>query len=149
MSTTGLDVFDSTLQKANVWLRELQEELNWPDDRHRAYLALRSTLHALRDRLTPEEAVHLGAQLPMIIRGVYYDGWRLADSPQKIRDKNEFFSKIRRDFRNDPEIDPEHIVRTVFALLSRKVSEGEIEDIRGIMPKDLQDLWRVEEYQRK
>ncbi len=148
MSTTGLDVFDTTLQKTNVWLRELQEELNWGDDRHRAYLALRSTLHALRDRLTPEEAVHLGAQLPMLIRGVYYDGWKLSGTPQKVRDKNEFLSRIRQDFYNDPTINPEQIVRAVFSLLSRKVSEGEIQDIKGIMPKELQDLWTVETYQR-
>lgn len=147
MSTTGLDVFDTTLQKSNNWLRELQEELNWGDDRHRAYLALRSTLHALRDRLTPEEAVHLGAQLPMLIRGVYYDGWKLSDMPNKVRDKNEFLSRIRQDFYNDPTIDPEQIVRAVFSLLSRKVSEGEIKDIRGIMPRELQDLWSMGAYQ--
>jgi uncharacterized protein (DUF2267 family) len=144
MSTTGLDVFDTTLQKSNNWLRELQQELNWEDDRHRAYLALRSTLHALRDRLTPEEAVHLGAQLPMLIRGVYYDGWKMADTPQKIRTKNEFFARIRHDFYNDPGIDPENIVRAVFSLLQRKVSEGENSDIQGIMPKELQDLWNIE-----
>ncbi|MHB9029244.1 MAG: DUF2267 domain-containing protein [Candidatus Latescibacterota bacterium] len=149
MSTTGLDVFDTTLQKSNNWLKELQQELNWGDDRHRAYLALRSTLHALRDRLTPEEAVQLGAQFPMLIRGVYYDGWKMADTPQKIRNKNEFLSRIRHDFYNDPEIDPEQIVRAVFSLLSRKVSEGEIEDVRGIMPKELQDLWNVEVSQKR
>jgi uncharacterized protein (DUF2267 family) len=33
-------------------------------------------LHALRDRLPPEIAVHLSAQLPMLVRGIYYEGWK-------------------------------------------------------------------------
>jgi uncharacterized protein (DUF2267 family) len=142
MSFTGLDVFDSTLQKSNLWLRELMEELHW-EDRHRAYLALRSTLHTLRDRLTPDEAVQLGAQLPMLIRGMYYDGWKISDRPYKIRDKQEFLALVHREFMNDPTIDPEQVVRSVFALLSRKISEGEIMDIMNIMPKELQDLWAI------
>ena len=144
MSTTGLDVFDTTLQKTNTWLRELAEELDWEDNRHRVYLALRSTLHALRDCITPEEAVQLGAQLPMLIRGVYYDGWSLSETPRRIRDKNEFLARVHQDFNNNPQINPEQAVRAVFSLLSRKVSEGEIADIRGIMPKSLQDLWMAE-----
>ncbi len=70
MSTTHHELFSSTLQKTHIWLKDLMEELWW-DDQHRAYLALRATLHALRDRLTVDEAVHLGAQLPIIIRGFY------------------------------------------------------------------------------
>ena len=71
---TGLDVFDTTVQKTNVWLKDIMQELGW-EDRHKAYMGLRTTLHALRDRLTPEEAAQFGAQLPMLIRGLYYEGW--------------------------------------------------------------------------
>jgi hypothetical protein len=63
MSATGLSVFDTTLQKTNHWLKELMRLLDW-HDRQKAYLALRSTLHALRDRLTVEETAQLAAQLP-------------------------------------------------------------------------------------
>jgi uncharacterized protein (DUF2267 family) len=74
MSTTDLEVFDTTVHKTNSWLHELMEELGW-SDRHKAYLALRATLHALRDRLTVQGVAQLGAQLPMLIRGFYYEGW--------------------------------------------------------------------------
>jgi uncharacterized protein (DUF2267 family) len=49
MSATGLDVFDTTLHKTNSWLNDLRQVLGW-QDRHKAYLAFRVTLHMLRDR---------------------------------------------------------------------------------------------------
>ena len=66
------DIFDGTLQKTQIWLNELMTALDWENHPHKAYLALRTVLHALRDRLTVEEAVQLGAQLPMLVRGFYY-----------------------------------------------------------------------------
>ena len=85
MSTTGLAVFDTTVQETNLWLKGIMEGLH-TDDRHLAYLALRATLHALRDRLGPENAVQLAAQLPMLVRGLYYEGWRLAAAPDQGAD---------------------------------------------------------------
>ncbi len=64
MSATGLEVFDRTLHKTHTWLKEIMGELG-TEDRHRAYMALRAVLHALRDRLTVEEVAQLGAELPM------------------------------------------------------------------------------------
>src|SRR5690606_13115541 len=63
MSTTGFDIFDRTVQKTNVLLKELGEALHM-EDTHDAYLSLRAVLHALRDRLHPAEAAQLAAQLP-------------------------------------------------------------------------------------
>ena len=117
MSFTGLDVFDRTLQITNIWLKELMEKLG-TEDRHRAYLALRATLHALRDRLPVVEAADLAAQLPMLVRGFYYEGYRPADKPLKERHKEEFLAHVRDQFRKDPDVDPEAIVRAVFELPS-------------------------------
>ena len=72
--TTGLDVFDKTVQESNLWLKDLMERLG-TYDRHHAYSTLRAVLHGLRDRIGPESAAHLGAQLPMLLRGLYYEGW--------------------------------------------------------------------------
>ena len=77
MSMTGLDVFDRTLQKSHEWLDDIRYELDF-SERKQAYRALRSTLHGLRDCLTSEDAAHRGAQLPMLIRGLYYEGWNPA-----------------------------------------------------------------------
>jgi len=140
MSMTGLDVFDNTVQKSNMWLKEIMEELGW-ENRHRAYLALRATLHALRDHLSIEEVVELAAQLPMLIRGLYYEGWQLNKAKVKERYKKEFLDNVLNYFEIDPDIDPEYITRAVFKVLCKRISEGEIEDIIAILPKELKELW--------
>jgi uncharacterized protein (DUF2267 family) len=95
----------------------------------------------LRDRLTVEEAAHLGAQLPMLIRGLYYEGWTPAGKPDKTRSKDEFLAPIREQFRGDAEVDPERVARAVFKVLARRVTEGEIKDVKGLFPKELAALW--------
>ena len=74
MSATALEVFDRTIHKTNIWLKDLMEILGCTD-RQEAYTSLRATLHALRDRLTIEETAQVAAQLPMLIRGFYFEGW--------------------------------------------------------------------------
>jgi uncharacterized protein (DUF2267 family) len=101
MSITGLDVFDSTVHQTNAWLKAIMGRLG-TEDRHRAYLALRTTLQALRDRLQPEMAVHLGAQLPMLVRGVYYEDWHMAGTPTRERHKEEFLAHVATAFSQGP-----------------------------------------------
>ena len=95
MSATGLDVFATTVQKTNSWLNDLMQIAGF-QDRHKAYLALRAALHALRDRLTVEEVAQFGAQLPMLIRGFYYEGWDPTGKPPKVRDKEQFLARSRK-----------------------------------------------------
>jgi uncharacterized protein (DUF2267 family) len=141
MSMTGLEVFDSTVHKTNSWLTDLTQVLQWPPDKHKAYLALRATLHALRDRLTVEEAAHLGAQLPMLVRGFYYEGWDPTGKPVKERHKEQFLAPIEQQFKGDDSVDPEVVARAVFYLLSHRVTQGEIEDVKHVLPEELRSLW--------
>ena len=143
MSATGLDVIDTTVQKTNHWLKEIAQAAGWHEkqDKQKAYLALRSTLHALRDRLTVEEVAQLGAQFPMLIRGFYYEGWDPTAKPLKVRHKEQFLERIGGEFRAGEAIDPERAARAVFSVLARRVSEGEIEDVRQLLPAEIRDLW--------
>lgn len=135
------EIFSGTLQKTQIWLNDVMNELDWQEQPHKAYLALRTVLHALRDRLTVEEAVQLGAQLPMLVRGFYYEGWTLKGKPHKERHKEDFLDHVKAAFKNDVTVRPESVVRAVFKVLARHASEGEIEDIKNILPKALQELW--------
>jgi uncharacterized protein (DUF2267 family) len=114
--------------------------LQWAD-KHKVYLALRATLHALRDRLTVDEVAQFGAQLPMLIRGFYYEGWDPTDKPLRVRDKEEFLARIEQQFKDDDSIDPEVVARAVFFVLEHRVTQGEIEDVKQILPAEIRDLW--------
>jgi uncharacterized protein (DUF2267 family) len=140
MSFTGLAPFDSTVHMTNSWLKELMELMGW-EDRHRAYHALRVVLHALRDHLTIDEVVTLGAQLPMLVRGFYYEGWHPADKPLKERRKEAFLSHIAAEYRNEPEVDPERVTRAVLQVLAKHVTAGEIEGVKHSLPTEIRSLW--------
>ena len=137
--TTGIDALEHALQLTNVWLKALMRRLG-TDDRHVAYLALRATLHALRDRLTVEEAAHLDAQLPMLVRGLYYEGWRPAGKPLKEHSAAAFLEHVRTEARN-PRFHPEPAVGAVFGLLADRLSAGEIEDIKSVLPRPIRAFW--------
>ncbi|HSM19769.1 MAG TPA: DUF2267 domain-containing protein, partial [Hyphomicrobiales bacterium] len=70
MPAGHIDAVDTTIQTTNIWLNELDQAMGW-DHRQRTYRLLRAVLHALRDRLPVNEATDLGAQLPLLIRGIY------------------------------------------------------------------------------
>lgn len=142
MATTHVSAFESTLQKTHAWLDELVRDAGYEDE-SQAYTALRAVLHVLRDRLIVNEAAHLGAQLPMLIRGFYYEGWHPAKTPRDdLHNAAQFIQAVRHELRNAAvSIDPEHAIRAVFKLLREKVTQGEIQDIKGELPKDLQELW--------
>jgi len=140
MSITTIGPLESAVHTANAWLKELAEELGG-DDRQRAYHAMKVVLHALRDRLTVAEAADLGAQLPTLIRGMYYEGWDPEGKPVKERRKEQFLTHVAALCRGHEEIFPEGIVWAVFKLLQRHVSAGEIKDIKHVLPVEIRSLW--------
>jgi uncharacterized protein (DUF2267 family) len=140
VSATGLDVFDATLQKTHSWLNDLMQVMDW-QDKHRAYDAMRAVLHTLRDRLTVPEAAQLAAELPMLLRGIYYEGWRPAAAPSRERTKDQFLARIAEEFPGDPGEDYERIASGVFLVLASRVAAGEIQDVLQILPAELRPLW--------
>jgi uncharacterized protein (DUF2267 family) len=140
MTNIGLDVFDRTVQKTNVILKELAEELHW-EDKHDVYMALRASLHTLRDRLPPEEAAKFASQLPMLLKGVFYDNWRPGATPVKIRTPEKFLARAREQMAaSKPNVNAEYMLRAVYGVLARHVSPGEWEDVRRSLPEPLREF---------
>jgi uncharacterized protein (DUF2267 family) len=131
--------FNHAAQQAQQWVGELADELMWNENR--AYHLLRCVLHALRDWLSQEEMLDLSAQLPVLIRGIYFEGWKPLDTPVWNRTKQDFLDRVQAAFPDDLPTDPELAVAAVFRLLDRHISHGEIVQVRNSMKKSLRELW--------
>jgi len=138
MSTSGLDVFDKTLQTTNIWLDEIMADVG--PDRQIAWKVLSVVLHKLRDRVTLGLAAHLGAELPLLVRGVYYDQFEPAKLPADWS-AEDFVKEVARWLSDVRPVEPKLAIRTVFAVLSRHVSRGQIAKIQDALPQDLRSLW--------
>jgi uncharacterized protein (DUF2267 family) len=135
---TQVDVFQTTLQKTGEWLHDIRQLLGWSSDQ-RAYVALRAVLHTLRDRLPVLEAVHLGSQLPMLVRGFYYEGWKPLDKPIKFS-RDEFLMCVACYFRSDPDIGGAEVTRAVIETMGAHIDPGELRKLTEILPRDFADL---------
>ena len=140
MSTIGLESIDHTVQLTHQWVSELDQRLGW-EDKHRSFRLLRTVLQALRDWLPVNEAASFGAQLPELLRGVYYEHWRPAATPVKPRHKADFIARIADAFKVDPFFVSEDAVAIVFELLTDKLTRGEIENVRRALPADIRAIW--------
>lgn len=135
-------VFDAHLDAARRWLNELITNLDLsPTESPRALHALRVGLHAIRDRLPANEVLDLGAQLPTLIRGFYYEGWTLRTEPRQIRDRAAMIARVKRELLPDQRLDPVDVLRAVIHLVVEHVSTGEIEDVLATLPKSIRALW--------
>lgn len=133
-------IFEKTSQKSQIWIDEIKAELDTADD-ERAYLALRTVLHSLRNHLQINEAIHLGAELPMLIRGLYFEGWEPKENVIKEKSKSQYFEYFRKYFFNQSDSEIEKILVAVFKVLEKRVSEGEIKDVRNNLPKHIREIW--------
>jgi uncharacterized protein (DUF2267 family) len=135
MSATGLDVFDKTLHMTNSWLKEIMEELG--PDRQVAWHALGAVLHALRDRMPVQLAVHLGAQLPLLVRGLYYDQWRATEVPMKIGTRDEFLEHV-----SDPDPSGERAAGGPCGrVLDHHVNPDQLAKVREALPETIRAIW--------
>jgi uncharacterized protein (DUF2267 family) len=142
MHPTATELFAETIDKTGRWIDDLMTEMGTSDPRQ-AYSVLRAVLHVLRDRLTADEAVNLGAQLPVLVRGFYYDGWRPEGRPTKYRHKTEFLNRVAEAYRGLSVTEQELAVEAVFRVLSRHVTGGEVRHVRDQLPAEVRDLWEL------
>jgi uncharacterized protein (DUF2267 family) len=130
---------NQAVQATQDWIDDLMQRLDW-HDRGRVYPALLATLHALRDSLTRNAAVYLGAQLPTLLRGLYYEGWH-PDGSAPAKSRSAFLERVHDGVHRDPGVDAEQVAHAVFALLAARLSAAELEDAKAATPKPLHGFW--------
>jgi len=132
--------FEKFCNEAQAWAHEIAEGIRAPERTDWALSVLRAVMHTLRDRTMQQEVFHLSAQLPVLIRGIYFEGYDPKNKPVKMN-ADEFISTVKKRMSPGVDVPPGEAIRAVMAVLYHKVSRGELEDIRGSMPKDIQKMW--------
>ena len=140
MKTIRRAVFGTAVSKANGWVNEIGRRLKH-NDKAEALKVLRTVLHALRDRLTIEETAHLSAQLPMVIRGVFFEGWSPFDAADPDGGLDAFLGEIADHLPHLAEQERLRAVQVVFDVLGRHISDGEVDDIAAFLPATLREFW--------
>jgi len=141
MATSAMmRIFQPTFQKTHEWLDQVEHLVDLDDERQ-AYSLTRATLHALRDRLTVDEAMDLASQLPLLLKGVYYDGWKPSATPKPARTREAFFEEIRREMPDNFDLHLEAGVFAVFGVIGEHATQGQIEHVQNMLPEEVRDLW--------
>jgi uncharacterized protein (DUF2267 family) len=143
MSGTGSGVFDKTIQTTNIWLDEIMAEIG--PNRQVAWHVLSAVLRTLRDRIPLGTSAHLGAQLPVIVRGTYYDQWSPFSGPLKIQSEEEFLEYVQKQLSDIRSVNPREAVVAVFNVLSRHLPRGQCVNVRDALPDEVQALWQLDQ----
>jgi uncharacterized protein (DUF2267 family) len=113
-------------------------------DRDEALRVAKSVFTALRDRLTPEEAADLEAQLQAELKEIWRGTpikslFHKATGPRRISFET-FVGRIAA--QNEVSYDRAlELTRQTFHLLKDVISPGEAEDVASQLPKKLKILW--------
>lgn len=101
-----------------------------------------AVFHALRDRLTREEAEQAVAQLPRDLQRVWKEGEAPGRKPVKLT-RREFYDRVRREARLASVREARLMTVGVFAALKAQLSPGEGNDIWAQLPHDLKETWEA------
>lgn len=137
MTVSSIGNIEKSVHQTNAWVKDVQALLGCTENE--AFLALRSTLQNLRDRLTIEEATDFAAQLPIVLKGAFYEQWNPVGKPEKM-DRTAFVSRVHAQFSNDPNMNPEDVVMAVFKVLKNRI--GKMRHILSNMPPDIEGIIR-------
>ncbi|HVA06570.1 MAG TPA: DUF2267 domain-containing protein [Acidimicrobiales bacterium] len=127
-------VVDRTVAKTYEWLERLCEELE-TENRQYAYMVLRTALQSLRDRLGPEVSAHVAAQLPLLVRGIFYEGWDPSRTPQKLT-LAQFVARVEHDANLKEPAEAERAIRAVMHVLWDELAPGTMDHVIAVLPDE-------------
>ncbi|MBA4746576.1 MAG: DUF2267 domain-containing protein [Muricauda sp.] len=139
--------FDQYTAEGNTFLNDYAKQLSMENDKDKAGRVLTSILYALRDIISPIESLQLIAQLPMFIKALYVNGWAIGKKRARVKNLMDFIELVKKqdgsaainDFGYNNDV-AENYIHTTFSFLKRYVSQGELEDIRDVLPKGLKNI---------
>jgi uncharacterized protein (DUF2267 family) len=137
MNEQGLETIETTTQKTHEWIARIAESMHM--EKRDPWKSLRPVLQKLRDRLPVVLAVHFGAQLPMLVRGLYYEGWEPSKVPIKMS-LEDFLAVVQSRIIADRVIDPIETVQNVLAIIANHIGGSEMQKVMDAFPRDTQSL---------
>lgn len=140
MAMTGIQSLDTSIHKVNEWVNQVGHELGGVE-KQTAYSALCAGLHLLRDRLTVDMSAHLAAQLPVVLKGAFFEDWQPARVPQRIRHRDEYLQALDEQLPNSLKGRAPDVAKAVMHTVSTRVTRGEVEKLRQALPDEIRQLW--------
>lgn len=138
MSTGSVDAIERSVHKTNEWLADLAAELGV--DREEAWRILRAFLQVLRDRITIDEAAHLAAQLPHVLRGVFYEGFDPGHTLEKIRDPDTFLTRLAERAELAGPTNASLAAEAAMRTLRRHITDGEVDEVLSQLPDPIRSV---------
>jgi uncharacterized protein (DUF2267 family) len=102
---------------------------------------LGGVLRTLRDRLPTNVAAHLGAELPLLVRGAYYDHYQPARQPTDLKTAEQFLGEVEEQLIGQKPVELKDAAVAVFTVLSRHLPAAACEKVRQSLPADIRRLW--------
>jgi uncharacterized protein (DUF2267 family) len=106
-----------------------------------------AVFHTLRERITVEESMHLISNLPMILKGIYVDGWKITKHIYDADTLEDFLNEVIQHTPRQDGYDfggkqmARDTVKAVLRVLRRYVDEGEIRHIQQQLPEGVAALF--------
>ena len=140
------NTFEKHLQEASGFFKNLATQLGTPDDIDHAVRVLKGVFRALRRRIIPDDSLHIVSHLPLVLKGMYVDGWTINEPLSEAQTLDEFLFDIRNnterkanaDFASD-ELARKKITAVLNAL-KQFISNGEMRHVRDELPREIAQM---------
>ena len=137
------NTFEKDYREANHFIKALALQLGTPNDTDHALRILQSVFKELRRRIIPDESLHIISQLPLMLKGMYVDGWNINEPLSEAKTFHEFLNEIRDNTgkSDDPDFANEELARKkimiVFKELKKYIPDNELDQLRDELPTDV------------
>jgi uncharacterized protein (DUF2267 family) len=136
--------FEEYASEGNRIINKIARDLK--TGRNRAARISRGVLHAIRDRLPPDDAIQFAQGLPMALKGIFIDRYDVSKTPVVIRSREGFIEFVRSkagplaavDFPTSQSVI--NALQSVFFVLERNMSYGQVQQIKKLMNIELVNL---------